>query len=460
MEDQKMNIQQSLSLLVDFYELTMAVSYFEHRREAKASFDLFIRRLPENRSYFVVAGLEDALEFLKNLHFDAGACEFLKQQGKFSDAFLEYLSALRFSGDVWALPEGELCFPNEPIIRVVAPIIEAQLVESFLLNTINLQTTIATKASRVVTASQKKAVYDFSLRRTHGSDAALKVARAAYLAGFQGTSNCLAGLQYKIPVVGTMAHSFVMSFENEADSFKAFARTFPNSAILLVDTYDTIQGVKNAIKVAQDLEEKGSQLKAIRLDSGNLIKLSRISRRMLDKARLPLVKIFASGNLDEFKIEELLRAKAPIDSFGVGTNMGVSKDAPYCDVIYKICEITNNEGQFLPTMKLSAEKVTYPGRKQVFRLLDSQGMFAKDIIALEDEAIEGRPLLKKVIEEGKDIYSPKDLEDARRFAQDNMKRLPEKYKKLKNSPQYPVEISPKLKKLTKTVVRYIKKRSR
>ncbi len=454
-----MNSDQPKTLLTDFYEFTMAASYFDHRKDAKAVFDLFIRRLPKNRSYFIAAGLEDAVDFLSKFSFNSDSIDYLRKQGCFSEDFLNYLGGLRFSGDVWALPEGEMFFPNEPVIRIIAPIIEAQLVESFLLNTINLQTTIASKAARVVVAAQGKAVYDFALRRTHGLDAALKVARSSYVAGFRGTSNVLAGLKYRIPVVGTMAHSFVMSFENELDSFKAFANTFPDNSILLIDTYDNIKGVKNAIVVADSLDKIGFKLKAIRLDSGNLIKLSRKIRKILDAAGLSKVRIFASGNLDEFKINKLLSAKAPIDSFGVGTNMGVSLDAPYSDVIYKICEVTDKKGEFLPTMKLSKEKVTYPGKKQVFRMLDAEGFFLKDVLALEDENIDGKPLLAKVMESGKIISAPTDLDAVKEFTQDNIKRFPAQYKKLKDSPRYPVFISPGLKKLTKKVLVNIKKRS-
>jgi nicotinate phosphoribosyltransferase len=447
-------------MLVDLYELTMSASYFESKKDTKAVFDLFIRRMPPNRSYFVAAGLADALDFLSNFNFDSQSIEFLRREGSFSERFLQYLSNLRFTGDVWALQEGEIFFPNEPILRVVAPIIEAQLVESFLLNTINLQTTIATKATRVVTAAAEKGVYDFSLRRTQGIDAAIKVARASYLAGCKGTSNVLAGQLYNIPIVGTMAHSFVMSFKNEMTSFRAFAQTFPNNSILLIDTYDNIKGIKNAISVAKELEKIGSKLKAVRLDSGNLVKLSKKIRTILDKAGLKYVKIFASGNLDEYKIERLLHSKAAIDSFGVGTNMGVSEDAPYCDVIYKISEVTDRKGEFLPTMKLSKGKTTYPGRKQVFRILDKNGMFLKDILALENENIEGKPLLTKVMEKGKIIYIPPSLDETRRFNQDNLLRLPQRYKKLKDAPRYPVLISPALKVYTNRVVKSIKKRTR
>ncbi|HOX54115.1 MAG: nicotinate phosphoribosyltransferase [Candidatus Omnitrophica bacterium] len=458
--EQDTNNKINLSMLLDLYEISMSASYFQFKNNAKAVFDLFIRRMPANRSFFMAAGLEDILDYLSNFSFDPASIESLRNMGIFQESFLGYLSKLRFSGDVWALREGEIFFPNEPVIRVIAPIIEAQLVESYLLNTVNLNTTIATKASRVTMAAKDRGVYDFSLRRTHGVDASLKAARASYIAGCKGTSNVLAGMKYKIPVAGTMAHSFVMSFDNELDSFRAFVSTFPKHSILLVDTYDNFSGVKNAIVVAKEMEKAGCKLNGIRLDSGDLAKLSKKVRIMLDKAGLSYVKIFASGNLDEYKIAKLLKKRAPIDNFGVGTNMGVSEDAPYCDVIYKISEVTDASGEFLPTMKLSIGKSTYPGRKQIYRILDNKGMFARDILALESESIKGMPLLAKVMESGKSIYMAPLLDEVRRVAQDNLLRLPDKYKRLNKSYRYPVAISQGLKIHTKKVLKSIKHRSR
>jgi len=444
-----------LSLLTDLYELTMAASYFEHKPHCLASFDLFIRDLPKGRSFFLTAGLTDAMDFLKSFHFDRESIDYLQGLGIFSKRFLNFLGELRFKGSLWALPEGTICFPNEPILRVVAPIIEAQIIESYLLNTINLQTTIATKAARVVLAAQDKNVFDFSLRRTHGLDAAVKAARSAFIAGFSGTSNCLAGKLYGIPVVGTMAHSFVMSFDDELASFQAFVQSFPKNSTLLVDTYDTIKGIKNAILVALELEKKGQRLKAIRLDSGDLVSLSKKAREMLDKAGLPYVKIFASGNLDEYSIAELIKERAAIDSFGVGTKMGVSEDAPYCDVIYKLSEITDTNGEFLPTMKLSQGKVTYPGRKQIYREVDKIGQYKADIIGLENESVPGTPLLVKVMEKGKLIYKTPSLAQTREFALKNLSHLPATLTRLKKASLYPVEISRKLKVLTQRVRRNI-----
>ncbi|MGB9915570.1 MAG: nicotinate phosphoribosyltransferase [Candidatus Bathyarchaeales archaeon] len=445
-----------MSLFTDFYELTMCASYFDNRKFEPATFDLFIRRLPETRSYFLFAGLEQVLLYLKNLKFTEEHLAYLKKQG-FNQQFLDYLRDFRFTGDVWAVPEGTVMFPCEPLIRVTAPIIEAQLVETFLLNTVNLQTTIATKASRVVQAAKGKAVIEFGLRREHGIDAGMKVARCSYIAGCLGTSNVLASLAYGIPVFGTMAHSFVMSYETEIEAFRAFAKTFPDKSTLLIDTYDEIAGAEKAVAVAKELEAKGCRLGGVRLDSGDLVEVSKKVREILDENGLQYVKIFASGDLDEFRIEELLNKGAKIDAFGVGTKMGTSADRPYVDVIYKLCETMNKKGTFSPIMKLSKGKATLPGRKQVYRFKDENGNFAKDVIALADEKIEGEPLLIKVMEKGEIIYDLPSLERIRETAAENLARLPEKYKKLTNAPMYPVELSRELEALIRRLKRRLKK---
>jgi nicotinate phosphoribosyltransferase len=438
--------EQNMSMLTDLYELTMCASYFDHKKFEPATFDLFIRRLPPNRSYLLFAGLEQVLLFLERMRFAEEHIKFLKSLG-FKDEFLDYLRNFRFTGDVWAVPEGTVVFPNEPLIRVTAPIIEAQLIETFALNTINLQTTIATKASRVVYAAKGRTVIEFGLRREHGTDAGIKVARASYIGGCNGTSNVLAGMVYGIPVFGTMAHSFVMFFSNELESFRAFAKTFPDKSTLLIDTFDNIKGAENAIKVAKELEKQGFKLRGVRIDSGDLVEISQKVRKMLDKNGLSYVQIFASGDLDEYRIEELLNKGAKIDAFGVGTRMGTSADRPYVDIIYKLCEKSDAGGNFYPIMKLSEGKATLPGRKQVFRFLDDKGNFVKDVIALEDEKINGEPLLVKVMEKGKIVYDLPSLEEIRKRALDNLERLPEKYKRLRGAAKYPVRLSPKLSRL-------------
>jgi nicotinate phosphoribosyltransferase len=442
----------NMSLFTDFYELTMCASYFDNKNFEPATFDLFIRRLPENRSYFLFAGLEETLQYLETIKFTEEQLAYLKKQG-FKWDFLDYLRGFSFTGEVWAIPEGTVAFPNEPLIRVTAPIIEAQLVETFLLNTVNLQTMIATKASRVVHAAKGKSVIEFGLRREHGIDAGMKVARSSYIAGCQGTSNVLAGQTYGIPVFGTMAHSFIMSYQKEIDAFRAFSKTFPNKSTLLIDTYNDISGAEKAAVIAKELEAKGFRLGGVRLDSGDLAEDSKKVRKILDDQGLTYVKIFASGDLDEFKIHELLTNGSKIDSFGVGTKMGTSADKPYLDVIYKLCETLTADGESLPIMKLSKDKITLPGRKQVYRLKNKIGIYEKDIIALAEEKVQGEPLLIKVMENGKTIYNLPSLDEIRASTLKNLVKLPDGYKVLTDAPTYPIEISKKLQNLIKTLKR-------
>jgi len=447
-----------ISLLLDLYELTMAQGYFIYKKDTFATFDLFVRELPVSRAYLVFCGLEDILDYLRGLRFDKDDLDYLKKQKLFSPEFLEYLADFRFSGDVWAMPEGTVFFNYEPVIRVTAPIIEAQIIESFLLNTVNLQAMIASKASRVVCAAGDKGVYDFSLRRTHGSEAGIKVGRATYIAGVKGTSNVLAGKLYKIPIAGTMAHSFVMSFRQEIDSFLAYANTFPRATTLLVDTYDSKKGIENAVILGLYLKEQGYCLQGIRLDSGDIAGLSKLARKMLDRSGLGFVKIFASGDLDEFKIKELLKKGARVDNFGVGTNMGTSIDAPCLDVVYKLSEVTDENGKFIPVMKLSKGKITYPGRKQVFRARGRKGKFTKDIVALEKEKVKGKPLLIKVMEKGKMVYNPPSLEKIRKVLKDNLSGLHPELKEVAPRRRYAVAISPGLKKLRRDLSCQLTKR--
>ena len=446
-----------MSLLTDLYELTMCASYFGNQRNEPATFDLFIRKLPPNRSYYVFAGLEQALLYLKDMRFSSEQIGYLSTLG-LRDDFLNYLRDFRFTGEAWAVPEGTIVFPNEPVIRVTAPIIEAQLVESFLLNTVNLQTMIVTKASRVVHAAQGRAVVEFGLRRTHGTDAAMKAARCSYIAGCNGTSSVLAGMKYGIPIFGTMAHSFVMFFNSEIEAFRAFVRTFPKSATLLIDTYNNIKGAENAAGIAKELEKDGFRLSGVRIDSGDLVDISRRVRAILDEKGLVYVKIFASGDLDEYRIQELLSRGAKIDSFGVGTRMSTSEDRPYVDMIYKLCEKADEGDKFVHAMKLSQGKITLPSRKQVFRVLDKKGVFSKDIIALHNEEVEGAPLLIKVMDKSKLTIDLPTLEGIRRNALENLSRLPNRYKQLKKAPHYPVLLSPKLKKMMTELANELRKR--
>lgn len=446
-----------MSLLMDFYELTMAQSYFVYRRNTSATFDLFVRKLPPNRNYLIACGLSDIIEYIKNLKFSLQDLKYLKQLNIFSGDFLAYLSSFRFSGDIFAMREGEVFFANEPVIRVTANIIEAQIIESFLLNTMNLQTMIASKASRVVSSAKEGQVFDFSLRRTHGTDAGLKAARSSYIAGAAGTSCVLAGKIYGIPISGTIAHSYVMAFKEELDSFLAYAETFPKKTILLIDTYDSKKGIENAITAGLYLKAKGYKLLGLRIDSGDLARLSCYARKALDSAGLGYVRIFASGNLDEFKIEALLKKNAKIDSFGVGTNMGTSIDAPVLDVIYKISEVTDEYQRFIPTMKLSKNKVTYPGRKQVYRVRGKGGKIIKDILGYENEKIRGMPLLIKVVARGKVVYRPPGLGRVRAYLKRNLALFPKDMKKINKKFEFPLIISPGLKKARKVLINKISK---
>jgi nicotinate phosphoribosyltransferase len=433
-------MNSDLTLLTDLYELTMAQSYFQHGRIEAATFSLFIRSYPPDRGYFISAGLDDVLSYLRDFAFDADALEFLRGTGLFTGPFLDFLAGLRFGGEVWAIPEGRLFFQDEPILEVTAPIIEAQLVETFIINQINLQSLIATKAARCVYAAQGHSVVDFALRRTHGTDAGMKVARSSYLAGFAGTSNVRAGKRYGIPTVGTMAHSFVSSFDSEIDAFRAFVESFPENSTLLIDTYETIEGAQNAVKVAREMAARGQKLRGVRIDSGDLAALAIEVRRILDAAGLRDVKIVGSGGLDEYDLESFSEQGIPYDSYGVGTKMGVSADAPWLDIAYKLVEYND-----LPVLKLSTGKVSWPGKKQVFRFRNDKGQLVKDLIALRTERFsEAEPLLEKVMENGKIIGARPSLRESRERFADEFKCLDETHKPIRNPSLYPAELSPQL----------------
>jgi nicotinate phosphoribosyltransferase len=430
----------NLALLTDLYQLTMAQGYFQSQRLAPATFSLFIRSYPPNRSYFVSAGLQDVLEFLEEFKVDAAGVDYLRLQRMFTDDFLDFLKELRFTGEVWAIPEGRIFFKDEPIMEVTAPVVEAQLVETFIINQINFQSLIATKAARCVHAAGGRSVVDFSLRRTHGIDAGMKVARSSYLVGCTGTSNVRAGQQYGIPIVGTMAHSFVSSFEHEIDAFRVFVNSFPNHSILLIDTYDTASGARKAVQVAKEMAARGQHLQGVRIDSGDLAKLAVEVRKIFDEAGLRDVKIIGSGGLDEYDLADFSNANVPYDSYGVGTKMGVSADTPWSDIAYKLVEYDDR-----PVLKLSTGKVSLPGKKQVFRICDQQGQLQKDIIALRGENVaDAEPLLKKVMTEGKIMASLLSLEEIRSVFLSEFARLPEPIKAIRNSAHYLVEQSSKL----------------
>jgi nicotinate phosphoribosyltransferase len=434
---------ENLALLTDLYQLTMAQTYLQNRKMEPATFSLFIRAYPRNRGYFVSAGLRDVLDFLENLSFDTAAIDYLKSKRLFTDEFLDFLKALRFTGEVWAMPEGRLFFKDEPILEVTAPIIEAQIVETFIINQINLQSLIATKAARCVYAARGRTVVDFSLRRTQGIDAGMKVARASYLAGFAGTSNVRAGQRCGIPIVGTMAHSFVSSFTREIDAFRAFITSFPDNSILLIDTYDTIVAAHKVVSLAQEMAARGQRLQGVRIDSGDLVQLAKEVRKIFDAAGMKDIKIVGSGGLDEYDLAEFSEAGAPYDSYGVGTKMGVSADAPWLDIAYKLVEYGGRS-----VLKLSPGKVSWPGKKQVFRHRDSQARLQRDVIGLRDENVPGaEPLLHKVMEQGKILSPQPTLEDSRTTLRQEFAWLPESAKAIRNPSSYLVEFTPKLRAL-------------
>lgn len=408
------------ALLTDLYELTMTASYVAMGMEEQATFDLFVRSLPRRRSFLVACGIEPVLRYLQSLRFDEAALEYLRSLGQFDQAFLEWLGELRFGGEVWAVPEGEVVFAGEPLLRITASLPEAQLVETFMVNLVAFQTMVATKAARIALACDGRRFVDFSARRAHGPDAALKAARAAFVGGAAATSNVLAGKTYGIPVTGTMAHSYVMAFDEEADAFRAFARQFPDAAILLIDTYDTVEGARRAVEVARELAGEGIRLQGVRIDSGDLAVLAASVRAVLDEGGQHHVRIFASGDVDEYRIAEIVAAGAPVDAFGVGTQLGTSGDSPSLGAVYKLVESASG-----PVMKLSPGKASVPGRKQVWRLTDPGGCPVRDVVALHDEEVPGgRPLLRQVMSGGRRTRPEEPLEEVRRRCRDSVAGLP------------------------------------
>ena len=432
------HVSVSPSLLTDLYALTMLQSYFEEGMNDIAVFSLFVRHLPARRNYLLTCGLDDVLAFLETLRVDQPALAYLETLGRFSSRFLQFLEGLRFTGNVVAAPEGTPLFGNEPLLEIEAPICEAQLVEAFIMNQMHLQTVLASKASRVVDAAAGRQVVDFGLRRIHGLDAGLKAARAFHIAGVNATSNVAAGQAYGVPLAGTLAHSYIQAHDDEYEAFRAFVRLYPD-AMILVDTYDTLAGVCKVLDLAEELGA-GFRVSAIRLDSGNLEALASAARRLLDEAGLQRVRIFASGGLNEDEIARLLAAGAPIDGFGVGMDMGVSRDVPGLDMAYKLVEYAGR-----PRLKLSTGKVLLPGRKQVFRV-EHESVASHDVIARRDEELPGRPLLHSVMQAGvRRESAPIPLNQHRDHARAELSRLPPRLRALTPAlPSYPVEISPRL----------------
>jgi nicotinate phosphoribosyltransferase len=430
-------------LLTDLYQLNMMEAYLANGDTRTAVFEFFVRRLPEQRGFLLAAGLEQVVDFLEALRFSDDELQWLAADGRFSDKLISYLKQLRFTGDVHAMPEGTVFFANEPLVRVTAPLPEAQLVESRLINLLHFETLVASKAARIVLAAPGKLLVDFGFRRAHGAEAGLLAARASYIAGFEGTATLLAQKQFGIPTFGTMAHSFIEAQDNEAAAFEEFARARPESLTLLLDTYDTVAAARKVVALAPRLRSAGIVIRGVRLDSGDLTALSRSVREILDQGGLRDVTILASGGLDEYMIASLIAAGAPIDGFGVGTSLTTSSDHPAIDCVYKLQEYAG-----VPRRKLSPGKATWPGRKQVFRRSDADHRMVEDIVSTDDDNQLGDALLRPVMAGGKRLDAPPPLAEIRAYAHSQLTRLPEYLRQMKSEPVYPVQVADRLVDLT------------
>jgi nicotinate phosphoribosyltransferase len=435
------------SLLTDLYQFTMLQGYWQHAMYETAVFEFFARNLPQRRNFLVAAGLEQAIEYLEKLAFSPADLEWLRQTQHFHPEFVCWLEKMRFTGDVNAMPEGTVFFADEPILQVIAPLPEAQFVETRLINLLNFQTTVASKAARSVLVAQNKLLVDFGLRRAHGAEAGLMAARATYLAGFGGTSTVLAGQRFNVPIYGTMAHSFVQAHADEMAAFARFADSNPGNVVLLIDTYDTEAAAEKVVRLAPQLKQRGIAVQAVRIDSGDLGSHARKVRQILDNGGLGDVRIFASGNLDENILCDLIEDGAPIDGFGVGTRLDTSSDAPYLDCAYKLQQYGGR-----PCRKRSEGKTTWPGRKQVYRAFDAAGGMTGDVLALYDERQEGEPLLHPVLRGGRRLDAPVPLSASRDRAARQLERLPEPLRKLDQARQtFKVKISSGLQSLALAV---------
>lgn len=436
------------ALLTDFYQLTMAQAYFELGMGGTAVFELFVRRLPRSRRFLIAAGLERAIGYLETLRFEPQELEFLAGLGSFPAPFLDHLGGLRFSGSVHALAEGTPFFADEPILRVTAPLIEAQLVESRLINILHFDSLIASKAARCVLAADGRRLIDFGLRRAHGADAGLHAARAAYLAGFDATATVEAGRRFRIPLAGTMAHSFVQAHASEAQALRNFLAARRGGTTLLIDTYDTECAAHEVVAIARELERAGQpgRIQGVRIDSGDLAAQARAVRAILDAGGCREVKIVLSGSLDEHGIRDILASGAPADAFGVGTRLDVSADAPALDIAYKLQEYAGAARR-----KRSLGKATWPGRKQVWRARAADGRFSGDVVALEGESHGGEPLIREVMRDGRRCIDLPQLGQMRAYCREQIASLPEELRALDGEPRYPVEVSPGVRSLAARV---------
>jgi nicotinate phosphoribosyltransferase len=434
------------ALLTDLYQLTMLQGYYEQNREELAVFEFFVRKLPKSRGYMVAAGLAQVLAYLEEVQFSPDEIDWLAGTGRFKPAVLDRLEAFRFTGDVHAMPEGTVFFPHEPILRITAPLPEAQLVESRLINLLHFQTLIASKAARSVLIAPDKLLVDFGMRRAHGSEAALLAARATYLAGFGGTATVNAGMYFDIPIYGTMAHSFVQTYSRESQAFIDFAEANPDNVVLLIDTYDTEAAARKVVDLADTLHVQGIKIKGVRIDSGNLAEHAIKVRRILDQGGLQQATIFASGSVDEYKLAALMAQQAPIDGFGIGTHLDTSADAPYLDCAYKLQEYAG-----IARRKRSEGKATWPGRKQVYRNYDDHGFMCGDTVTVENTPCTGNPLLQPVMQGGRTVLPQPSLMESREYAKGQLSRLPAALRELVDTPDYPVIISAELQALAKSV---------
>ena len=436
----------SSPLLTDLYELNMIQAYLDRGENGEAVFEFFVRRLPARRSFLLAAGLADAIDYLTTLHFSDAEIDWLKSTGRFNQSLFDYLAGFRFTGDVHAIPEGSVCFPSEPLIRITAPLPQAQLVETRLINILHYQTLVASKAARMVLAAPGKILSDFGLRTAHGAEAGLFSARASYIAGFAGAANVLAGERYGIPIVGTMAHSYVQVHDDETQAFENFARARPEGVILLIDTYDTEQGARKVVELAPRLKADGITIRGVRIDSGDLITNAHKVRRILDEGGLREVIILVSGGINEDILQGMMKARTPIDGFGIGVNLAASLDAPALDCAYKLQSYAGR-----PKRKLSEGKATWPGAKQVWRTYDADGRMRGDILSLETDRQPGEPLIVPVMRAGKLIASLPALAQIREHAARDLKRLAGPLARLESGFEYTVQMADALRALAEQI---------
>jgi len=436
----------SSPLLTDLYELNMIQAYLDRGENGEAVFEFFVRRLPARRSFLLAAGLADAIDYLTTLHFSDAEIDWLKSTGRFNQSLFDYLAGFRFTGDVHAIPEGSVCFPSEPLIRITAPLPQAQLVETRLINILHYQTLVASKAARMVLAAPGKILSDFGLRTAHGAEAGLFSARASYIAGFAGAANVLAGKRYGIPIVGTMAHSYVQVHDDEAQAFENFARARPEGVILLIDTYDTEQGARKVVELAPRLKADGITIRGVRIDSGDLITNAHKVRRILDEGGLREVIILVSGGINEDILQGMMKARTPIDGFGIGVNLAASLDVPALDCAYKLQSYVGR-----PKRKLSEGKATWPGAKQVWRTYDADGRMRGDILSLETDRQPGEPLIVPVMRAGKLIASLPALAQIREHAARDLKRLAGPLARLESGFEYTVQMADALRALAEQI---------